>query len=119
VVGPRTNVPDNCILHMTGGVSDVVVGADVTIGHAAIVHGAQVGDGALIGMGSILLDNAVVGAHCLVAAGSLVVPRMVIEPKKLARGRPARVVRDLTADECEQGIRGAQTYIELCARYRA
>jgi carbonic anhydrase/acetyltransferase-like protein (isoleucine patch superfamily) len=118
VVGARTNVQDGCILHMTGGVSDVVVGADVTLGHAVIVHGAHVGDGALIGMGTILLDGAVIGEQALVAAGSLVVPRTVVPPKKLAQGRPVRVVRDLTPEECEQGVRGARTYLELCAKYR-
>lgn len=119
VVGARTNVQDGCILHMTGGVSNVVIGAEVTLGHAAVIHGAEVGDGALVGMGAILLDNAVVGAQALVAAGSLVVPRMVIPPRKLAQGRPARVVRDLTDAECGEGARGARTYVELCAKYRA
>jgi carbonic anhydrase/acetyltransferase-like protein (isoleucine patch superfamily) len=118
VVGARSNVQDGCVLHMTGGVSDVVVGADVTIGHAAILHGAHVGDGALVGMGAILLDNAVIGEQALVAAGSLVVPRTVVPARKLVQGRPARVVRDLTPEECEQGADGARTYLELCARYR-
>jgi carbonic anhydrase/acetyltransferase-like protein (isoleucine patch superfamily) len=119
VVGARTNLQDGSIVHMTGGVSNVIIGADVTIGHAAVIHGADVGDGALVGMGAILLDNAVIGAQALVAAGSLVVSRTVVPPRKLAQGRPARVVRDLTDAECGEGRRGAQTYVELCARYRA
>jgi len=117
-IGARSNVQDLACLHMTLGVSDTVIGADVTIGHGAIVHGAVVGDGCLIGMGSILLDNANVGAECIVGAGSVLTANKQIPPRSLVLGNPARVVRELRADEVEQGRRGAERYLELAAHYR-
>lgn len=38
VIGARTNVQDNAVVH-TDARSHVVIGEDVTIGHAAIIHG--------------------------------------------------------------------------------
>ncbi|HEY6560133.1 MAG TPA: gamma carbonic anhydrase family protein, partial [Polyangiaceae bacterium] len=71
-IGARTNVQDTACIHMTGGMSNSVIGSEVTVGHGVIVHGALIGDGALIGMGSVLLDNCEIGAESLVAAGSVV-----------------------------------------------
>ena len=70
-IGSRTNIQDNCVLHVTGGAHPTVVAEEVTIGHAAIVHGCTVKRGALIGMGSRVLDGAVVGEAALVGAGAL------------------------------------------------
>lgn len=117
-IGARSNIQDLVCVHMTLGVSDAVIGADVTIGHGAIVHGAVVGDGCLIGMGSILLDNANVGAECIVGAGAVLTANKQIPPRSLVLGNPARVVRELRADEMEQGRRGAERYLELAAHYR-
>ncbi|MEO6419621.1 MAG: gamma carbonic anhydrase family protein, partial [Polyangiaceae bacterium] len=72
------------------------IGDDVTIGHLALLHGCTVGSRTLIGMGSIVLDEASVGDECILAAGSLVPPKMVIPPRSLAMGRPAKIVRTLT-----------------------
>jgi carbonic anhydrase/acetyltransferase-like protein (isoleucine patch superfamily) len=117
-IGARTNIQDLACLHMTEGVSNVEIGADVTVGHGAIVHGAKVGDGALIGMGSVLLDNAEIGAEAVVAAGSLLVQGARVPAGTLVVGRPARVVRELDAQERRQGRLGAEHYLELVARYR-
>ncbi|MBI4951807.1 MAG: gamma carbonic anhydrase family protein [Myxococcales bacterium] len=118
-IGRRSNVQDLCCLHMTGGLSDVVVGDDVTVGHGAILHGCRVGDGCLVGMGSILLDNVVVGEGSLVAAGALCPPRMIVPPRSLVRGSPAKVVREVTEAERRLGPDGAVAYLDAVARYRA
>ena len=110
VVGARSNVQDNAVLHITSkkpiGPPDVRgvlvglrIGEDVTIGHSAVVHGCTLHDGSLVGIGAIVLDGAVVERGALVAAGSLVTPGTVIPEKSLAMGRPARVVRRLTGDD--------------------
>jgi len=117
-IGPRTNVQDLACMHLTDGVSTTNVGADVTIGHGAILHGCTVGDRCLIGMGSIILDNAVIGEGSVIAAGALVPPRMVIPPRSLVRGNPAKVIREVTADEGMLGLAGAARYVGKAQRYR-
>jgi carbonic anhydrase/acetyltransferase-like protein (isoleucine patch superfamily) len=118
-VGPRTNVQDLACLHLTEGVSEVILGADVTVGHGAILHGCVIGDRCLVGMGSVVLDNARVGESSVIAAGSVVTARMVVPPRSLVRGTPARVVREATEEEAALGINGARHYMETAHRFRA
>lgn len=116
-VGARSNVQDLACLHMTGGVSNVVVGVEVTIGHGAIVHGATVGDGCLIGMGSILLDNVELGAESIVGAGAVLTANKRFAPRSLVLGNPGRFVRELSDTEYQAGRLGAASYLELVERY--
>lgn len=116
-IGARTNIQDLVCIHMTTDISHTVIGADVTVGHGAIVHGAIVGDRCLVGMGSILLDNVVVGEEALVAAGAVLKPGTVVPPRTLAAGNPAKVMRDLTPEEAQLGIGGAQHYLERARVY--
>lgn len=117
-IGARSNVQDLTCIHMTTGISDVVIGEEVTIGHHCTIHGARIGDGALIGMGSVILDNADIGAESLIAAGSVVTPRTIVPPRSLVRGAPAKVVRTLHEAECTQGRLGALHYLELARGHR-
>ena len=41
-IGSRTNIQDNCVLHVTGGAHPTVVAEEVTIGHAAVAQSAPV-----------------------------------------------------------------------------
>ncbi len=118
-IGPRTNVQDCAVLHLTDGLSQTILGADITVGHGAILHGCVVGDGCLIGMGSILLDNAHIGAGSVVAAGSVVTARTVIPPRSLVRGTPARILREVTPEESVLGVNGAAHYLQTARRFRA
>ncbi len=54
---------------------------------------------ALIGMGSIILDGAEIGEGAFIGAGSLVSQGKKIPPNTLAFGRPAKVIRELTAED--------------------
>lgn len=100
-VGARTNIQDNCAVHVTQGKHPVELGEEVTLGHGAIVHGASVRNGALIGIRATVLDGAEVGESAFVGAGALVVPRTVIPPRTLWLGAPARQIRDLSDAEVE------------------
>jgi gamma-carbonic anhydrase len=117
-IGPRSNVQDNVVLHLSDA-HGVRVGADVTIGHAAILHACEVGDGCLIGMGAIVLDGAVIGAECIVAAGALVTGGMVCPPGSMVMGRPARVTRPLTPEERASGRRLAEKYLAVARAHAA
>lgn len=118
-IGSRTNVQDLCCIHMSLDQSDAVIGDDVTIGHSAVIHGAIIEAGALIGIGSILLDNAVIGSEAMVAAGSVVPAKMVVPPRTLARGQPARIVRELTEEEWRLGRKLAARYVGVARDHRA
>lgn len=116
-IGARTNIQDNCTVHVTHLDWPTVIGEDVTIGHGAIVHGCTVQRGALIGMGSRVLDGAVVGEYALVGAGALVPEGMQVPPRTLALGVPARVKRPLTPEELAHLERSAQNYVQYKDKY--
>jgi carbonic anhydrase/acetyltransferase-like protein (isoleucine patch superfamily) len=98
-IGARTNIQDNCTLHVTGDVFPVTIGEEVTLGHGVIAHGCTIERGALIGIGSMVLDGAVIGEQSIVAAGALVTQEMVVPPRSLVMGSPAKVKRSLTDDD--------------------
>ena len=100
-VGPRTNIQDNCAVHVTQQMHPTVLEEEVTLGHGAIVHGAVVRRGALIGIRATVLDGADVGESAFVGAGSLVTPRSVVPARTLWLGAPARQIRALSEAEVE------------------
>lgn len=116
-IGARTNIQDNCTLHVTTGTHAVNIAEEVTMGHGVIAHGCTIERGALIGMGSRVLDGAVVGEQALVGAGALVSEGMRVPPRTLALGVPARVKRDLTPDELARIEENWKHYVELKEEY--
>lgn len=117
-VGARTNLQDNVVIHVDFD-APVVIGDGVSVGHNAVVHGCTIGNDCLIGINSTVLNGAVIGDGSLVAAGSVVLEGTVIPPGSLVAGVPAKVRRELTAEE-QAGIRGnADTYVERSKRYAA
>jgi len=100
-VGPRTNIQDNCAIHVTEGRYPTVLEEEVTLGHGAIVHGAVVRRGALIGIGARVLDGADVGESAFIGAGALVTPRTKVPPRTVWLGAPARQIRVLPDEEVE------------------
>ncbi len=117
VVGARSNIQDNTVVHCTGGRSPMVVGDRVTVGHSAILHGCQIGDDCLIGMGALIMDDSVIAPFCLVAAGSLIPPGKIFPEGVLILGRPAKVVRALTEKERQEIAEAAGIYVDLAAGY--
>ncbi len=117
MIGARSNVQDNAVIHVDEGFG-VQLGEDVTIGHGAIVHGCSVGANTVIGMGSIVLNGAKVGENCIVGAGALVTQGMVIPAGSVAFGSPARVVRAIRPEEIEANRRNADHYVELARAQR-
>lgn len=117
-IGRRSNVQDSSVLHADMGMP-LVVGDDVTVGHKVMLHGCTIGDGALIGIGAIVLNGARIGKGCLVGAGALVTEGKEFPDGSMILGSPARVVRELTAEQ-RDGLRlSALHYVENARRYRA
>lgn len=125
VIGARTNIQDNAVLHVThdgpytpGGMP-LIVGADVTVGHGAILHACTVEDACLIGMHATVLDGARVSRHSMIGAGAVVSPGKVIGEGELWVGNPARLLRKLTDKQIEQLHYSAQHYVRLKNEYLA
>ncbi|MEV5987635.1 gamma carbonic anhydrase family protein [Streptomyces sp. NPDC052051] len=116
-VGADSNVQDNCTLHADPSFP-VTVGERVSIGHNAVVHGATVEDDCLIGMGATVLNGAVIGAGSLVAAQALVPQGLRVPPGSLVAGVPAKVRRELTAEEREGVTLNGTMYAELARAHR-
>jgi carbonic anhydrase/acetyltransferase-like protein (isoleucine patch superfamily) len=118
-IGPYTNVQDNCVIHVFKEQHPTVIADHVTIGHSATVHGCRIDAYCLIGMGATILNEAHVGEECVVAAGSLVPEGMVIPPRSLVMGVPAKFRRQVTEEE-RQGLRqSAANYFEYKETYLA
>lgn len=116
-VGRRTNIQDACVLHSDPGFP-LTLGEDVTVGHKAMLHGCTIGDGCLIGIGAIVLNGAKIGKNCLVGAGSLVTEGKEFPAGSMIFGSPAKVVRQLSAEQLD-GLRlMAQHYVDNARRFR-
>jgi carbonic anhydrase/acetyltransferase-like protein (isoleucine patch superfamily) len=98
-IGEGTNVQDLCILHVTEGKFPLIIGSYVTLAHRVTVHGCTVADHAFIGMEAVVMDGAELGEYSFLAAGSLLPPGKKIPPRMLAMGSPAKVIREINADE--------------------
>jgi phenylacetic acid degradation protein len=109
------NLQDCCVMHGFPG-TDTIVEEEGHIGHGAILHGCVVQRGALVGMNSVVNDNAVIGELAIVAAMAFVKAGMVVPPRTLVAGAPAKVVRALTDQEIAWKIEGTQSYQELARR---
>jgi phenylacetic acid degradation protein len=109
------NVQDCCVLHGFPG-TDTIVEEDGHVGHGAILHGCVVGRNALVGMNAVINDNAAIGESAIVAAMAFVKAGMVVPPRMLAAGVPARVVRKLTRQELAWKAEGTESYQQLARR---
>ena len=118
VIGKRTNIQDNCVLHNDAGFP-LVVGDDCTVGHGVILHGCTVGDNTLIGMGAIVLNGAVIGRDCIIGAGALVPQGAVIPDGSLVVGMPGKVRRQVTEEEIAENFASAGRYVVKARDYMA
>ncbi len=117
-IGVGTNIQDLTMCHVSHATRDkpegspLIIGDYVTVGHSVILHGCRIGNECLIGMGSIVMDDVEIPDHVLIGAGSLVSPGKKLASGMLYMGRPARAVRELTADEIAYFRYSADHYIK-------
>lgn len=117
-VGADSNIQDNCTVHSDPGFP-AVIGDRVTVGHNAVLHGCVIEDDVLVGMSATILNGARIGTGSLVAAGALVPPGLVVPPGSMVAGVPAKVKRELTAEERGLIRINAEHYLRLAERHRA
>lgn len=116
-MGNFSNVQDCAVCHVTKDIHPLFIGDHVTIGHGAVVHGCTIKDHCLIGMNATVLDGAEIGEGSIVAANALVPMGMKVPPRSLVAGVPAKVKKELTAQDVEFIDSFAQNYIEECEIY--
>src|SRR5260370_13132056 len=112
VIGRRTNIQDNCTLHVDAD-APLTIGDECTVGHGAIVHGATVGNHVLVAMNAVVLSHAKVGSNTIIGACTLVGEHKNIPEGVLAVGVPARVLRELNEEERERIRFGVEQYSRL------
>ena len=117
VIGEDSNVQENSVLHTDAGIK-LVVGKGCIVGHMVMLHGCEIGDHSLIGIGSVILNRAKIGRHSLVGAKTLVPEGKSFPDGVLILGAPARVVRELTAEEIQWLQGGGQQYVANAQRFR-
>lgn len=118
IIGDRTNIQDNSVLHVTHKNAEnpegypLIIGSDVTIGHKVMLHGCTIKDRVLVGMGSIVLDGAIIESDVMIGAGSLVPPNKKLESGYLYVGSPVKQARPLTEKERAFLVRSANNYVQ-------
>jgi len=115
VLEEGANLQDCCVMHGFPG-DDTVVEVDGHIGHGAVLHGCRIKRNAMVGMNAVVMDQAVVGEDSIIAAMSFVNAGMVIPPRSMVRGAPAKIVRQLEEKEIAWKSFGTTQYHELAVR---
>ena len=116
-IGDDSNVQDNCVLHSDPGLP-LTIGKGVTIGHQAMLHGCTIGEGSLVGIQAVILNGAVIGRNCLVGAGAVVTEGKTFPDNSLILGAPAKVVRELSAEDVARLRANAKTYVDRRAHFK-
>lgn len=116
VVGPRTSVQDNCVVHV-GAWGPTVIGGDVTVGHGAKFESCVIGDRTVVGMNAVILQDAVIGPECLLAANTVILEGKQIPARSLVAGVPGVVKKTLEGSAARWIEGGGEHYVELSRRY--
>jgi carbonic anhydrase/acetyltransferase-like protein (isoleucine patch superfamily) len=116
VLGDRSNIQDNCVVHTTMG-HPVIVGNEVSVGHGAILHGCTIGNRVIIGMGAIVLNGATIGDGSIIGAGTVVKEGMDVPPGSVVVGIPGKIIKQATEVQQKHILANAATYVGLAGEY--
>lgn len=117
-IGERTNIQDASVIHVSAKTHPTVLEDEITVGHRVTLHGCYIESNCLIGINSVILDGAHIGRNSLIAAGSLVTPNTKIPEGSLVMGSPAKVKRELSADEINDLEKFWRNYVEYSRIYK-
>ena len=123
-IGARSNIQDGTVIHVDSPNGDdqglpTIIGDDVLIGHMVMLHGSILHDRAFVGLGSIVMDGCTIETDGMLAAGAMLTPGKVIRAGELWMGRPAKKLRDLTAEEIAGNQIGVAHYVQLAKAHKA
>lgn len=117
VIGRRTNIQDNCTLHVDADAA-LHIGEECTIGHNAVVHGATLGNRVLVGINAVVLSHAEIGPGTIIGASALVSEHKHIPGGVLAIGVPVQVKRDLNEAERRHLLSSAEGYYNRALEHK-
>ncbi len=118
-IGPRSNLQDGTVVHVSRFLQGTYIGAGVTVGHMALLHACTLEDDCFIGMKACVMDGAVVESGAMVAAGALVTGNKRVRTGEVWAGVPAAPWRAVRAEELADIKASADRYVALAAEYRA
>jgi carbonic anhydrase/acetyltransferase-like protein (isoleucine patch superfamily) len=115
VIGARSNIQDNCVLHTTVE-RPTRVGDRCAIGHLVHLESCTIEDDALVGNAAMVLHRSIVRSWAVVAANSVVLYDVEVPSGAIAVGSPAvikegRAKPELIADAVE-------SYVARALRFR-
>ena len=122
-IGARSNIQDGTVIHVDsprggGDGLPTIIGDDVLIGHMVMLHGSILKDRAFVGLGSIVMDGCTIESDGMLAAGSMLTPGKTIGAGELWIGRPAKKLRDMSAEEIARNRMGVTHYVQLAAMHK-
>lgn len=118
VVGPRTSVQDNCVIHV-GTWGPTVIGSEVTVGHGAKFESCTLGDRTMVGMNAVILPGARIGDECVLAANTVILEGQEIPDRSVVAGVPGVVKKTLGGSAAKWIERSGAHYVELSREYLA
>ena len=116
VVGARTSIQDNSVLHVTAE-HPTIVGDDCVIGHIVHLEGCTIENGAMVANGAIVLHRSVVHSGAIVAANAVVLYDVDVPSGAIAVGAPATIKPGRARPEDISS--GSENYVARAIRYRA
>lgn len=115
VIGARSSVQDNAVLHTTPE-WPTTVGDGCVLGHLVHLEGCTIEDDVLVGNAAMVLHRSVVRSGAIVAANSVVLDDVEVPSGALAAGSPAVIKPGRARLDIIRS--GAAAYVERLEVYR-
>jgi len=115
VIGARTSIQDNCVLHTTIE-SPTRVGDRCVIGHLVHLEGCTIEDDALVGNAAMVLHRSIVRSWSVVAANSVVLYDVDVPSGSVAVGSPAVIKQGRAQPQMIKD--GVEHYVARATRFR-
>jgi gamma-carbonic anhydrase len=100
--GDGFSIGQNGTVHIVHDVYPAILGHRTAIGRNAVVHACRVGSDCVIGDDAVILDGSIVEDNVLVEDGATVFPKSKLASGFIYAGSPARQVRALMPEEREE-----------------
>lgn len=114
VIGERTSVQDNAVIHTTP-MWPTVVGNDCVLGHLIHLEACTIEDHVLIGNASMVLHRCIVRTGSIVAANAVLLNDTEVPTGAIAVGTPA-VIKEGRARREDIDL-GSREYVRRAAQY--